>query len=361
MKIVCLLALSSVIPTFVLAICIALSGKERRASNIFLGMLFATISLLTASAVILSDWTYMFCYPIGLLCNLTVMLFGPFFYLFIRSTIEDNFAFKKSYFAFFIPFLASFIFFFAHTVTHDPFYGRFANEFRYKLFESIQNALYFLLALAAIRKSGTSLIRFFFDFSDRRLTWLRFLFVSLIVFWYNTVYTAIMYGQYHDNAPYYMTHMSIFFAFSCVFLCVALFVFIKRQQPKQQAEKKKYAVSTLTEDDKQLCYARVLNSMNVDKLYLDPELSLGALARKVRAPVKAVSQVINEKAGLNFNDFINEFRIRDFCGKLENAPGETPILEMLLESGFNSKSTFNDVFKKKTGVTPSEYRQSLKK
>jgi len=101
--------------------------------------------------------------------------------------------------------------------------------------------------------------------------------------------------------------------------------------------------------------------MNVDKLYLDPELSLATLARKVRAPVKAVSQVINEKAGLNFNDFINEFRIRDFCEKIENEPDETPILEMLLESGFNSKSTFNDVFKKKTGVTPSEYRQSLKK
>ena len=73
-----------------------------------------------------------------------------------------------------------------------------------------------------------------------------------------------------------------------------------------------------------------------------------------------ISQVFNDCFNKNFYDFINLYRIEESKKLLRNPKNnEKTILEILYEAGFNSKSTFNALFKKHTGVTPTEYRKFI--
>ena len=96
--------------------------------------------------------------------------------------------------------------------------------------------------------------------------------------------------------------------------------------------------------------------MITDKMYKNPELVISDLSIKLDTHSKKVSQVINQGFNLNFNDFVNNHRIRALLDKIEK--GEHSIqtlLSLALECGFNSKSTFNRAFKRATSLSPKEY------
>jgi AraC-like DNA-binding protein len=100
--------------------------------------------------------------------------------------------------------------------------------------------------------------------------------------------------------------------------------------------------------------------MTEEHLFLAPELKLDDLADRLGLSPRLLSQVINEGTGSNFYDFINNYRCREVKRLIAEDENIT-FLEAMYQSGFNSKSSFNKEFKKLTGTTPSEYRQSLKK
>ena len=82
------------------------------------------------------------------------------------------------------------------------------------------------------------------------------------------------------------------------------------------------------------------------------------LSEKTEIPVRYLSQVINDILGQNFYDFINSYRVNEAIKQLENPSGsKKTVLEILYYAGFNSKSTFNKVFKDYTGITPTEYKK----
>ncbi|GJL97649.1 MAG: hypothetical protein DHS20C06_14660 [Hyphobacterium sp.] len=90
-------------------------------------------------------------------------------------------------------------------------------------------------------------------------------------------------------------------------------------------------------------------------LFQDADLTIARLARRLSVPQRQLSEAINLAGKMNFHGFVNEVRIEAAGRKLKDHPGQT-ILEIAYECGFNSKSTFNDAFRKLTGQTPSEYR-----
>jgi len=96
--------------------------------------------------------------------------------------------------------------------------------------------------------------------------------------------------------------------------------------------------------------------------YLDPELSLPALAEKLKLPVHELSRIINTALKKSFTDFINEYRVRDVITKMQDAAYDhITLLGIAYESGFNSKATFNRIFKQMTGQSPLAYKTQLKK
>ena len=113
----------------------------------------------------------------------------------------------------------------------------------------------------------------------------------------------------------------------------------------------------LSEDQEMI--QRIKTHMETEAPYLDASLSIYQLARQLNIPVRELSLLINHKLNKHFFDFVNEYRVKKAMEILRD-PGNNKItvLEILYEVGFNSKSSFNTVFKKYTGKTPTQYRKS---
>ncbi|MEM6343189.1 MAG: AraC family transcriptional regulator [Bacteroidota bacterium] len=106
---------------------------------------------------------------------------------------------------------------------------------------------------------------------------------------------------------------------------------------------------------------QILELIEEEKIYQNPTLSLHDVASKLAITTKQVSQIINQGFEMNFNDFVNHYRIKDF--KAQIAAGEQQkftLLSIALGCGFNSKTTFNRVFKRNEGMTPLQYVEQHK-
>lgn len=103
---------------------------------------------------------------------------------------------------------------------------------------------------------------------------------------------------------------------------------------------------------------RICRYMQEQEPYLEASLTIHDLSEQVDIPVRELSLLINHRLSKHFFDFVNEYRIKKAMALLEEpAQRKTTVLEILYEVGFNSKSSFNTVFKKFTGQTPTEYRR----
>ncbi|PWK74174.1 AraC-like DNA-binding protein [Mucilaginibacter oryzae] len=104
----------------------------------------------------------------------------------------------------------------------------------------------------------------------------------------------------------------------------------------------------------------LLQLLEVDKIYLDPELTLTGLAREMKTNHSVLSKVINTGFGMSFNDLINNYRVDEAKALIANGRlKDLTMLSIAFDAGFNSKATFNRAFKKQAGITPKQYQQQL--
>jgi AraC-like DNA-binding protein len=133
----------------------------------------------------------------------------------------------------------------------------------------------------------------------------------------------------------------------------------ERRLKRKVAEEQKYQASTLTVPKTRTYSQMLLDLMDTEKPYLDPELKAERLAEAVGISKKHLSQVINQQFTMNFKNFINKYRVEEAKKKLLDPKEQDFVLmKIALDVGFNSKSVFNEAFKKFTGMSPSEYRKS---
>jgi AraC-like DNA-binding protein len=134
-----------------------------------------------------------------------------------------------------------------------------------------------------------------------------------------------------------------------------------RAEEACRSEQNKYAGSNLMDDDKQQLLKRIENVIETSDEIYSPDFSVERLAVLTDSKYKYVSQVINEYYDQNFNNFINQYRIKEACKRIDNhGQYANMTIEAIANSvGFRSRSAFFTSFKRITGLTPSEYlRQS---
>jgi AraC-like DNA-binding protein len=121
--------------------------------------------------------------------------------------------------------------------------------------------------------------------------------------------------------------------------------------------KGKYRKSTLSEERSAEVLRKLTDAMGKDRLFLDPGLTLPALARRLGESPNSVSQVVNGRLGKSFYVFVNEHRVHEAKRLLLDPRSDNlSILGIAMDAGFNSKNAFYAAFKADTGINPSRFK-----
>jgi len=140
----------------------------------------------------------------------------------------------------------------------------------------------------------------------------------------------------------------------------ALYDAVQENTVELNHAEKRYQKSAISNEMMNGYEKNLLAFMEKSRIFLDAELSLDHLAREIDIPKHHLTQLLNDRIKKNFYHFVNEYRIEEAKRKLDQISGsnETSLLSLAYDCGFNSKSTFNNYFKKITGHTPSSYKKN---
>jgi AraC-like DNA-binding protein len=308
-----------------------------------------------------------------------LMLHGPFLYLYISALIDEKYRFNRKSLLHFTPFILFNVF-----VLVSPLFPEFAGRIRLDHVESVHGApllfnffliltalsgpVYFLLSVRLFKILDINIFNNFSTTENINLDWLRKLVYSFGVIWTVLIVVATIHHVFHLFSWAFCTD-GLFLSLSVFIILIGYFGLKQKeiftQYPDHKIEyvtepKTKYASVLLNEADAELYVSKIKHFMETEKSYMDADLTLPDLATKLEIPSHHLSRVINENFGLNFFDFINQYRIEEVKAKMARPEFDNlSLLGIAFESGFNTKSAFNRVFKKMTGSTPSEYKKQL--
>ncbi|MCH8486896.1 MAG: helix-turn-helix transcriptional regulator [Candidatus Cyclonatronum sp.] len=303
------------------------------------------------------------------------LLHGPFLYLYVRFSLQSDQHFSRQNYLHFIPallcylYMIPFLFFYSaeeKLLVNQGMTDDYATFITLSVFAFILSAVSYAVASFRLVKQYDELAgQNFANLEQIDLIWLRnfilgmgctFSFAILFLlleegfgmdFGFNTdlvfyllLITFIIYLGYSG-----IRHQSIFTDSDETAVQIA--------QPKSTAE---YARSGLKDADALRYHQQLLELMKTRKPYLEPKLTLSSVADDLGVSVNHLSQLINQYEQKNFFDFVNLYRVEEFKQRAADpANMNFNILSVAFDCGFNSKSAFNQVFKKFTGKTPSQF------
>lgn len=311
-----------------------------------------------------------FCFP---------LLQGPFMYLYIKYQTRPLF-FQKRDLLHLIPFLvlsASFIDFY-----FLPFEDRkqilLANGKGYEIQTTVRTfaiylsgVVYIVLSYIALYKFKRGLKSEFSNTDKINFNWMFYLNSGLSVIWIIVLFVQDDRLIFGSGAVYILcfgyfglTQINVFSEKQILFNQSLDIIeeeeFNSGAKDQNLAPLKNENTSTLNVNLENV-YARAIAVLEVERLYLNPELKLIDLAIKLNVHPNTLSKSINEVSGNSFYDLINKKRVEEFIRRLENDPGQKyTLIALANDSGFNSKATFNRNFKLITGQSPSEYSNKLR-
>jgi AraC-like DNA-binding protein len=130
-------------------------------------------------------------------------------------------------------------------------------------------------------------------------------------------------------------------------------------RPDTASDRPRRSVHYLSDQQFASLTERMVQGLEVEKAYLDGDLTLAQLSGRMDAPAHQVSEVISRYYRCNFFDAVNRLRVDEVKRRLVDPQfASYSILGISMDAGFNSKSSFNTAFRKHTGTTPSEFRRS---
>lgn len=347
--------------------------KLYRAGYIFLLLYFAVLLLQVVLKVMSKGWLMQNWGTLYQISYQLPFLYGPLIYLFARQQ-TNNGGTRQRDILHFLPFAITF------SLLNMRSIG-FADQLQFLFFEGerrlvlqlVSLSVYHWLAYRCWQQHSSSIKKYYSDIQKLQLGWLRrfiilsFLLCTIIAF---TIY--FMYVFYPALNWLRMGFLSLTFFIYWVSYCALtqpdIFKVAHLQTgevapvtlPKLEIRRapEKYNNSGLSKEDAQRLASALEACMMSRRPYLDPEITIEKLAALVSSTRHHLSQVLNDTIGLSFYEYVNCYRVSEAKTLLTDASRKDhKIASIAYDAGFNSLSSFNDVFKKMTGQTPSQYRK----
>ncbi|MDO6474116.1 AraC family transcriptional regulator [Alteromonas sp. 1_MG-2023] len=297
--------------------------------------------------------------------NFAYWLDGPLLFLFACAVTQQDFALKRWHAFFLLPLLVFGVFIYQHfyalpydvrvTLIKNYSFADFDYVFMDLLAKLIRVA-FAVYAVLLILKSDSQIKEKY-----NVPAWLpKVLMVLTGILAWETMLSAIK--VYHSlyGFPYYevveligLASYYMQFGLLNVVIFMAASHFLRAQPVKAKTVQREPVSEALI--------GRLESTMESERPYLNQNLSFERLAEKLDIPVKELSNAINRHYEVNFYEFINNYRIQEARQMLEDpAHNDKSITNIFYDAGFNSKSVYNTLFKKKFNKTPSQYRNDFK-
>jgi AraC-like DNA-binding protein len=294
------------------------------------------------------------------------LLIGPIFLLYTFSVVQKKFRLKSKYLLHFIPFVFFIILFLPFYLEPVEFKIQYLRSIDlngptlgyiiFSWFKGFHTTVYLIISwiyISRFERNNSIALKKYLNLN--LINWLiLFQFLGLILI-YTMVTIDILEPSLSigadDIASIYTTSSYFMFAFILVLYPHSLL-----PEDELIIKRNKYKKSSLSKSEKALILKNLLDGLRKEKFYLNPNLTLSQLAELLNININVLSQVINELLDKNFHQLINEYRVNEVKHYI-NDPKRT-LYGIALDSGFNSKSAFNRIFKEITGLTPSQYKKS---
>ena len=295
------------------------------------------------------------------------LLFGPAIYFYLRAQTNGQFKLHKKHLWHLLPWAASFVFYLqffirgalvvqAHQQSAFGNVMDFAGTFL--LWGSL--IFYFTKSIQLYRNYAGWIAFAYSDLDSVSLSWFRnFIYVFIAGFSFQQM---MMSADYFADWDFYEDWW-----WNLALVAIIIYVAIKGytqphmvpvtfDQEKSVVEEIAISKSPIDENLK----SQLLKAMEEQQFYLEPELTLSSLAKRLNVAPAQVSTTINGAFGMNFNEFVNQYRIAHFKREIVKQENKNlTLLGIAYDCGFNSKATFNRVFKKMEGISPKEYLATI--
>lgn len=226
---------------------------------------------------------------------------------------------------------------------------------------AIVPVVYVIVCFRTLKQYQRQIPEVYSNLEKANLNWLKYIFISLLSLFLILVSVISFFSQWHI-----IPLSSVFKIVACiqsVYLLSIVFFSLRQSIVFNHVAlpyKELTIKNTVTDEKSKQVADQLLEYMASKKPYLREELSLSELATLSGLSTHQLSQLINQTLNSSFYKFVNGYRINEVTRKLKDpAFDHYSILGIAFDSGFNSKSTFNKIFKEETGLTPSQYKRSL--
>ncbi|HVX50144.1 MAG TPA: ABC transporter permease, partial [Chitinophagaceae bacterium] len=331
------------------ALLLAFVKSVNRSANRFLALALVTMVLWMVQVLVIDIIPGAYLSYRNRLPMQFLLALGPLMYFYVLKITRPKYRFRWKNLLHFSPLLPE------QAILHYP---QLNPVLQLLTFISILTYLYQCNKL--IERFNTRQPIVMMDRSRIEFCWLRRLLSAtalLWIFWF--VYAAVDYARYgnqtglHVYYPFY-----IFFAMIMIWTAAAAFLKPQTAALAQTVVPVRAPVPAELRTKGTL----VKRATAANLYYQDPDISLNSLAEKLGMSPHELSKVINTVFKKGFNDFINEYRVRDAMTKMQDSAYDNmTLLGIAYEAGFNSKATFIRAFRQVTGKNPAEYKQELEK
>lgn len=295
------------------------------------------------------------------------LAFAPSVYLYVRAITNRNFALNKSTLWHYLPYLIYFIFKLSIFLAGQPVVEAFQkSSFHYWMNQVetfgalISYGFYFYMSLRLYKSYRAWVETEFSNVELVSFTWIRdFIYLIIAGESFRIIWNII---DLVKNLPYEQDWWWHLFTVG-VIIYVSINGYSSHITPKiefNQTPRDEEVITSQHEEtkapnaDSLALKNRIMQAFTEEKVYLNPNLTLSDLARKLKTNSSLLSAAINQNFEKNFNDFVNEYRVSEFNSLIKDSKyAHLTITAIAYDCGFNSKSTFNRAYKKITGVSPS--------
>lgn len=336
--------------------------KRHNGANKYLAILLAAMSLSIAHSVFVIPEIHKAMEDPFRIREPFLMLIIPLIWLYVRKLQEPQYHFSLHSAMHFIPFIVFMSVSIPAFMHSSPEHQQNFLSDHAILFDSaiwlvllIQYSAYLVQILKITGKYRVQAEEELSNLEQVDISWLRVFLYSFIIV---LVLLAVMFVTAMHNIPSGWMNNTVSVVFTIIiFVLGSKGLFQKSIYPKPELPTKTESkIRPVNEELKNT----LLKFMEAQKPQREFELTLTSLAAMVKMSRNQLSEVINTGIGCSFYDFINRYRVEDVKQMMAiPSYNKYTLLAIGFEAGFSSKSTFNSIFRKFTGLTPSEYRKSL--